>query len=212
MKDRHSVFNTSHCIGLSSCSNCIASGYLKESLNRAYCIDSKIDFDLTECYNSVFIRLTCLKKRKQLYLLYSPYLPRNIQGFVGLLVEVPPPAMFFSLFFFCLFVLGLGLLFFLIWWGFLKYFQETPLSKKIKIQPPTLWKEPLAGWNTAGAELHCHVYTIDYEYFHSELCLSKLLAFYALVGSAPHHCEHFRITASTFMPFSSGADTPALIP
>lgn len=71
MKDRHTVFNTSQCIGLSSCSNCVASGYLKESLNRAYCVDFKIDFDLTECYNLFFIRLTCLKKRKQISLSYT---------------------------------------------------------------------------------------------------------------------------------------------
>lgn len=71
MKDRHTVFNTSHCIGLSSCFNCITSRYLKESLNRAYCVDFKIDFDLSECYDLVFIRLTCLKKRKQIYLFYT---------------------------------------------------------------------------------------------------------------------------------------------
>lgn len=68
MKDRPALFNTSHCIGFSSSFNCIASRYLKESLNRASCIDFKIDFDLTEYYNLVFIRLTCLKQRKQVYL------------------------------------------------------------------------------------------------------------------------------------------------
>lgn len=83
MKDRHSVFNTSHCIGLSSCSNCIASGYLKESLNRAYCIDSKIDFDLTECYNSVFIRLTCLKKKEATVSLIQSLPAQEHPGFCG---------------------------------------------------------------------------------------------------------------------------------
>lgn len=68
MKDRPTLFNTSHRIGFSSSFNCIASRYLKESLNRAFCIDFKIDFYLTEYYNWVFIRLTCLEKRKQVFL------------------------------------------------------------------------------------------------------------------------------------------------
>lgn len=131
-----------------------------------------------------------MKKRKQASLLYSPYLPRNIQGLVGFRL-----GFFFFLpvgFFSPLSVLfGFGIFLFVCLSGgfFLKMFQETSSQKKKKIQTPTLWKE----------------------LFYSELCLSMLTAFHALEGSAPHHCELFRNTASAFIPFSSGADTPAVI-
>lgn len=85
MKDRHTVFNTSCCVGLSSYFNCITSRYLKEPLNRAYCIDL-IDFDLT-VLSIFFIKLTSLeKKRKQISLCLkqsSPIQEYPVFSFLG---------------------------------------------------------------------------------------------------------------------------------
>lgn len=53
-------------------------------------------------------------------------------------------------------------------------------------------------------------YTVVPQPFPSELCLSKLPVFRALVGPVPHLCGLLRNTAAAFMPFSTGADTPLL--
>lgn len=69
----------SHCTVMSGCFNCIAHGHLKESLNRAYCID--FDWFWLNVIICSLLYWPVWKKEASITVLYSPCLSRNSHRF-----------------------------------------------------------------------------------------------------------------------------------